>query len=277
MSFVWTQEQIGRYQSYYEDLRTHHTTTYARFETTTEFARSVLPPCLTPAETPVLTVGVLAFIEWLHGVPNRAGRDRAAFVGLNARFGDREGSYYLNAIEEEEVNIVTGRELWGTPKKQGTVDFFEDGEEMVSYVTRKGHRLIEFSGLLGEAQPLDGDEESEYYFELRGHFGANGRGLREPELVIFETPSLIKRSAPVTDVSLTLTGSPVDPGFDTIPVGAFIDGGHIGGETSYVLQEVVELKDDGHDYAPYLMGRLYDDWPDVREPGNRRQASAAAR
>mgnify|MGYP006198421239 CR=1 FL=1 len=44
---------------------------------------------------------------------------------------------------------------------------------------------------------------------------------------------------------------------------AHVDGAELGlaGED---VEQVVDLSKDGVDYAPYLMGRLYDDWPDVR-------------
>ncbi|MBS1843218.1 MAG: acetoacetate decarboxylase family protein [Actinobacteria bacterium] len=268
MSYVWTADQIERYLGYYEDLRTHHTYTYASYATTTDFARSVLPPCLEPADEPTVTIALGAFMEWIEGVPNRVGRDRVAAIGVNARHGDEEGMYYLTAIEEEEVNIVTGRELWGTAKKQGSVDFFEDGESFFAVVERKGHRLIEMRGTLGEEVTKRG-EESEIYFELRGYFGPNGRGLSGVQLVVFENTSLTKRSQPMTDVSVKLGESPFDPGVATVKLGDLVDAGHYGGETSYVIRDIVELDGDGHAYAPYLMGRLYDDWPDVRELSDR--------
>lgn len=268
MGYVWTTEQVGRYLAYYDDIRTHHTTTYATYATTAEFARSVLPPCLELAAQPAVTVSFGAFMEWICGVPNRAGRDRAALVGVNARFGEDEGLYYLTVVETEEVNIVTGRELWGMPKKQGSVEFFEDGAEFFAVVERKDYRLIEMQGALGEEQDAGG-EESEIYFELRGHFGPNGRGLSNPQLVIFENRSVVKRLQSLTDVRVKLSGSPVDPGVGTIPLRGLLHAGHLGGETSYIIRDVVDLGGDGYDYAPYLLGRLYDDWPDVRDLAGR--------
>lgn len=269
MSYVWTPEQVERYFGYYDDIRTHHAYTYVTYETTEEFARSVLPPCLEVPAQPTVTVAVMAFMEWIGGVPNRAGRDRAAAIYVNARYGDLEGIYYLSVIETEEVNIVTGRELWGMPKKEGTIDFFEDGEQVFAVVGRKNHQLIELQGRLGEVQDVGDAEETEIYFELRGHFGPNGQGLSNVQLLVFENRTLIKRLQPLTEVEVNLTGSPLDPGVGTVPLGQQVDGGHLGGETSYIIGQVVDLDGDEHDYAPYLLGRLYDDWPDVRELAGR--------
>lgn len=264
MSYVWTPEKIARYRRYYSDIRTHHTFSYLQYATTEEFARSVLPPCLKPADKPKVTVSMLAFMEWVHGVPNRSGRDRAAIIGINAKYGDIEGEYYLTVIETEEVNIATGREFWGMPKKQGEIDFFEDGEKFYAFAGRKGHRLIEMSAHLGPAESVEAGDIKEFYFDLRGFGGVNAGPFTQPQLVIFENSTATKRFQPLTDPRLTLTGAPCDPGVGTIPVGEFIGGGHLGGETSYIVKEVVELAEDGNDYTPYLMGRLYDDWPDVR-------------
>lgn len=264
MGYVWTADEIARYSNYYKDIRTHHTYTYMQYQTTREFARSVLPPCLEPADHPTITVAFMAFMEWVHGLPNRAGRDRAAVIGLNARHGDKVGEYYLTVLETEEVNIVTGREFWGMPKKQGFVDFFEDGEQFHGFAGRKEHTLIEMTGNLGASHPGGGEETEDYYFDLRGYGGANAGEFTQPQLVVFKNASLTKRYQELQGGKLILRGSPFDSGVGTIPLGGFIGGAHIGGETSYNVESVIDLGGDGRDYTPYLMGRLYDDWPDLR-------------
>jgi hypothetical protein len=55
----------------------------------------------------------------------------------------------------------------------------------------------------------------------------------------------------------------------TIPLGEFLGGGNCGGEIAYQIARVVGLDNDGHVYAPYLLGRLYDDWPDLRDTDRR--------
>src|SRR3989304_4888637 len=179
MSYVWSQEQVDRYFGYYRDITDHHEFASVSYDTTEEFVRSVLPPCLEPAARPTVSVGVSAFMEFVGGAPNRPGRDRAALIGVNARHGGLEGTYYLTVVETEEVNIVTGRELWGMPKKQGQVDFFNDGDRLFGYVERRGHRLIELEATLGPDEG-PGEPQTEIDLELRGHFGANGGGLTDP-------------------------------------------------------------------------------------------------
>ncbi|KAA0084560.1 hypothetical protein CIW52_11210 [Mycolicibacterium sp. P9-64] len=269
MSFVWSAEQIKRYFAYYEGINTRNTYNYLTFETTREFARSVLPPCFEVCDKPEISISSMAFMEVIDGRTNRHGRDRAGIVSINARYGDRVGSYYLSVIEEEEVNIATGREFWGMAKKQGVVDTFDDGRTLWSFVERKGHRLIEIEAELG---PELGEQEAaiDYYFELRGYFGPNGRSLSGVQVVVFEINTKTNRFRELNDPHVALAGSDVDPGIGTIPLGAFVGGGATGGELSATLAAVDPLDDDGNDYAPYLLARFYDDWPDYRDDSNRR-------
>lgn len=263
MGYVWTPEQVDRYAGYYKAVSTHHAAAWASFSVSEEYVRSVLPPCLEPSAEPTVTVSFGAFMEWLHGVPNRPGRDRAALIGVGARRGQQDGVYYLTVIEEEEVNIATGREFWGMPKKQGTVDFYEDGERFYGFAARKGFQLIELQAELSEPEEVSDEPETEIYFELRGHFGPQATGLTSPELVVFETINTTTSLRPFTDVQIALGASPLDPGVGEIPLGGLQNGGLGGGQTAYEVREVIDLSGDGYDYAPYLLGRLYDDWPDI--------------
>ncbi len=269
MSYVWSTEQIERYFGYYEGLTTRNSYTYLTYETTKEFARSVLPPCLEPAETPTITVSFMAFMEVAGDFTNRTGRDRCGMIHINARHGDLEGIYYLSVLETEEGNLETGRELWGMPKKLATIDSFDDGERVWAFVERKNYQIIEFEADLG---PEQGSQPGvpEFYFELHGSFTANGFTLNSVELLIFKLGAVTNRFRELTNPHVVLTGSPFDPGVGTVPLGAFVEGASTGGETSWDIVEVVDLSTDDHDYVPFILGRLYDDWPDLRVTDNRR-------
>lgn len=251
MTYVWSADQIERYFAYYAGINTRNSYNYLTYETTAEFARSVLPPCFDLPENPQVSFSSMVFMEVVGGRTNRHGRDRAGIVSLNCRYGDLDGHYYLSVVEEEEVNIATGREIWGMAKKQGVVDTFDDGRTLWSFVERKGHRLIEFEAELGpELGPQDG--AADHYFEMRGHFGVNGSGLSSVEVVVFQIDTTLNRFRELTYPHLSLAGSDVDPGIDTIPVGDFVSGAATGGELSATLLRVDAL-DDGEDYAPYLL------------------------
>jgi acetoacetate decarboxylase len=269
MSYVWTREKMDRLSGNFKDLRTRHTYAFATFGTTTDFARSVLPPCLEVADEPTVTILFGVFMEWYHGVANRDGRDRAALVSINACRDGEEGVYYLTVIETEDVNIVTGREFWGMPKKCGSIDFFDDSERFYGIVDRKNHRLIEMEGQVGDPQTGLDDDETEIYFELSGSFGPEKNDLSGTKLWIFENTSIVKALRPLVDVEVHLGDSPWDPGVGTIPLGDQVDGGIYAGEMKYSLRARVDLDGDGNDYAPYLLGRLYDGFPDLLDQTNR--------
>ena len=211
-------------------------------------------------------------MEIANHYPNRPGRDSAALIGINARSGDLEGIYYLTVIEGEEVNVATGREVWGMPKKLGTVDYWEDGRRLWAYVERKGHRLIELEAEVGPEQGAQG-LSTEFYFELRGRFAPDLSSIDAPELVILEMPSDTYRYRELSAPHVVLAGSPFDRGVGTVPLGNLVSGGLTGGETVYRVLEVRDLSKDGNDYMPYLLGRFYDDWEDYDDRSNGRRPS----
>jgi len=258
MSYLWTTEQINSHYPTPYSLPFRHSTAIASFSTTEEFVRSVLPPCLEPAPDPTVSVYVMAFIDWRNGVPSVAQRDRAALISINAVHGGEEGSYPLTVIETEEINVEKGREFWGMPKKLGSVDYFDDGTHLYGYVERKHHQLVELKATLGELEQVDPSAvERSVYFELRGFIAPTGMSLSHPQLVITDVETTLARSQKLAHAELTLGESPFDAGVATIPVGGFRNGWNVGGVDDYKIRDVVELEDDGHDYAPYIFGRLY--------------------
>lgn len=268
VSYVWSDEQVARYRSYYQGIATRGANAYLTFDTTQEFARSALPPCLDVADRPQITIAFGSFMEIYDNFPNRPGRDTAALIGLNAHFGDLEGTYYLTVIESEEVNVSTGREVWGMPKKMGSVDYWEDGRRLWAYVERKGHMLVEVEAELG---PELGEQglSTDYYFELRGRFAPDLSTLTSPELVVFEMPSHTYRFRELSDPHVAIGASPFDRGVETLELGPYVSGGLSGGETGYRVAQVRDLTGDGRDYAPYLLGRFYDTWEDYENRQNR--------
>lgn len=268
MSYVWTDDQVSRYKSFYRGIVTRGANASVSFRTTSDFARAVLPPCLEVADGPQISISFGTFMENFDHYPNRPGRDSAALIGINAQLDGREGTYYLTVIEMEDVNVATGREIWGMPKKPGTVSFWDDGRRLWAYAERKGTVLVDLEADLGpELGPQE--DSSELYFELRGHHGPDLSTLSSPELVVFEMPSKTDRYRELEDPHVVLTGSSFDRGVGTIPLGEFVAGGVSGGETGYKVVEVRDLSDDGHDYDPYLLARFYDAWEDYDIRANR--------
>lgn len=79
-----------------------------------------------------------------------------AGIVIPVRFGDREGGYFLFEYEDNDAAIAAGRDLWGYPKKFGTIELIERTGGAMASVVRHGVPLITidctFDGT--QAEPL---------------------------------------------------------------------------------------------------------------------------
>lgn len=129
-----------------------------------------------------------------------------AGVFVHIRAGRKTGIHCPWMILDDDVALILGRELLGYPKKLGEIDWQLSDPAISATASRRGHRLIEMSGRLGEViadpPPILG----------RPHRNvASLTGLFLPWVVAFtprETPIEVRH---VEDFSLTLGGSERDP------------------------------------------------------------------
>lgn len=79
-----------------------------------------------------------------------------AGIVIPVRFGEHEGGYFLFEYEDNDAAIAAGRDLWGYPKKFGTITLEEEEGGVTARVVRHGVPLISiacrFEGI--EAEPL---------------------------------------------------------------------------------------------------------------------------
>ncbi|MCW5709282.1 acetoacetate decarboxylase family protein [Shinella sp.] len=79
-----------------------------------------------------------------------------AGIVIPVRFGEREGGYFLFEYEDNDAAIAAGRDLWGYPKKFGTITLEEKDGGASARVVRHGVPLIaidcRFDGT--ETEPL---------------------------------------------------------------------------------------------------------------------------
>ena len=108
-------------------------------------------------------------------------------------------------IVDDDVALITGRELLGYPKKLGSIDLAIDGDRVRAVAVRRGAKLVVMEGTLGErvAEPPP----------MLGRAHRNVRaslGLALPKVIAF-TPR--ERSIEVRRATLTVTigGSERDP------------------------------------------------------------------
>ena len=248
MGYVKTPDEVLEIESYYGDNKYTFEGMTVEFETTTEFARSVLPPCLEPAAKPAGSASVLT-------VQGRKGGFGDANVAINARYGDIEGSYTLTFLIDTDWAVTLGREIWGEVKKHATIFLYRNGDSRFGYGERKGIRVIEIAAELGKEQGPS--EAAGYEFEIKATPSALGKGLEgDPRLVVLQASR--KYSYVATGPgTLTLRGSLWDP-VDTIPVDAVGPVRYFTGESMFRTVSVDSLS-DADAYVPFVYGRQYDD------------------
>lgn len=256
MGYVWTQEQIESYESCYREVAYHFSGLSVTFTTTPEFVRSVLPPCLEPTAEPKGVVGFSYGREFYNGLPSVADEESVGAVYLCATRDGLEGLYSLTVIVGGDMNVTTGRESWGMPKKRGDSAIVCDGEQIYGFSERRGARLMEVAARLGsEIEPFDEDGA---LFEIKGWLRPDGRGLQhDPILIVFDTHSSYKR-ARRAEATLKLTGTIEDPVGD-IPVISADEAIFVEGVETFTFREEHTLGDRDA-YRPYVYGRNYDNW-----------------
>ena len=269
--YVRTPEETERIQKLIADGRFTTDGIEVEFETTPEFIREVLPPCLKPAGTPT---GVINVSLW---EGEMCGEFGAGIVWINSCFEDPErgeeveGLYCLLMLISGDMPVTLGREVWGECKKTGTMDMHHDGRYMYGYAERMGTRLIEVEAEFGEDEgPQDVDVP---LFELKAQLDASGYGLQyDPILVVLQSRNSYSRFRK-GKAEVKLTGGKWDP-VDTIPIVAWGQATHVEGECTYrAVRQIPQSDRDAH--LPYVLGRSYDDLTQYRVPQRHRSAVLA--
>jgi acetoacetate decarboxylase len=262
MGYVWTADQIEAYESYYREVVYHFSGLSVGFRTTPGFVRSVLPPCLEPPQEPSGVVTITLGRESWKGMPTVAEEESTGGVWIYASRDGVIGLYSLTVIVNGDMNVATGRESWGMPKKRGESAFLSDGEQVYAFAERRGTRLIEISGTLGAT--IEPFEEDSPLFELKGWLSPDGAGLQDdPVLVTFDTHTKYNW-ARKADASIKLTGTIEDPVGD-IPIVSVDDALLYAGVETFRLREQTVLPERDV-YRPYVYGRLYDNWTERIKP-----------
>jgi acetoacetate decarboxylase len=151
------------------------------FLTRPEFIAQVLPPPLTPASQPLVSVGVATF-----GKSNCVGAFAGGAVNLLARYNNIEGEYCLAMPMSTDVAMIFGRELFGEPKKQARARLSLDGDIARGSVERFGIEYLSLEANLGDPVTITGPTHLRR-FHFKFMHAANGRGLEfDPILVMAE-------------------------------------------------------------------------------------------
>jgi acetoacetate decarboxylase len=254
--FVKTEKELDRIAAVLSPMRYLIDEVAVGFQTTWEFARSVLPPCLEPigdrGKNVAEAVASVLSLECPH-----FDRFDADHVSLLCKYGDVEGGYIIHSVHSNEAHVICGREVWGGPKKLGNARVFHDGTHHYGYSERNSVRLVEIA--VETEGPALGPQTSESKaFSVKMVPHVSGRGLQYPPLLCIwdcREKVISKREG---RASLKWGHSTRDP-VDTIPI-VSVGAGHVlTGEFAYLGVKTRELQDPDGVYARYLWGTFMDD------------------
>lgn len=258
MGYVRTAEEISRIQAMTRRAVFTLEGVSIEFETTAEFARSVLPPCLEPDGAR----GIATVSRWQAGV---CGEFESTAIMLNAKWGEYVGTYFLTLIVSGDMPVTIGRELWGEPKKLGTTQFYRDGNDVYGFAERNGTRIAQIDASFTE--DLGPQEVKGYALEVNGYLGHDASLVADPFVAAFLNTRKFDSVRQGT-AQLTFTGTDFDP-VDEIPVLSTGRALHYSGESIYEEAARSTLP-DRETYLPYILGRSYDDLGKFRVPKRHR-------
>lgn len=254
MGYVRTPEEIDRIQELTRRSRFTLEGISIEFETTDEFVRSVLPPCLEPDGAR----GLVTVSRWQSAV---CGEFESTAVMVNARWDKYVGTYFLNLIVSGDMPITLGRQLWGEPKKRGDSQLYRDGDNVYGYCERNGTRIVQIDAVFTEE--LGPQVQEGYTIEVDGPMGHDASLTGDPFIASFLNGRKLDSLRRGTG-DLTLTSSDFDPVGD-IPIISIGQALHYTGESFY--EEVARTYLSDRDaYLPYILGRGYDDLSKFRVP-----------
>jgi|SRR5690625_28635 len=121
----------------------------AVYETDPEIAAALLPRPLEPLERPEIYVQ-FAHVA-MHVSEEQTVTIGAATVAVRCYHKGRPGGYVLAMPMEGEFVVISGREVYGEPKKLGDVDFQVEGDRFQVSVSRHDIAFLEIQGRIGES------------------------------------------------------------------------------------------------------------------------------
>jgi acetoacetate decarboxylase len=108
-------------------------------------------------------------------------------------------------LVDDDVALITGRELLGYPKKMGAIDFAIDGDRIRGVATRRGAEIVRMEGTLGERVSDPPAILGRPHRNVRASLG-----LSLPKVIAFtprEEPIEVRRA----NITVKVTGSERDP------------------------------------------------------------------
>jgi acetoacetate decarboxylase len=225
---------------------------HVSYRTAPEVIREVLPPPLEPGPDALAAVYVARFAETDFGSP--AYLEGALFV--QAKYKDVVGNYCLAMYVTDDIALVRGREVYGFPKKIGSIRLDGSGSSRKGTVERRGVVLLTVETEGGESLPVESCpsvfKEPTLLFKFFINPECTGYDYN-PRLVsvsLKETPTRLEKCS----ASVTLGRSKVDP-LHRVRVEEIVSAYYLEGDLELPPGRVL-AETEGPEFTPYAFFRL---------------------
>jgi acetoacetate decarboxylase len=187
----------------------------AIYSTEPAIARALIPKPLQSANEPHV------FVQYGLTTLQREDLDdisiNAVTVAVKCSYEDTEGYYVIAMPMEGEFVVITGREVFGEPKKIATsVGMTIDNDSVSAHIGRRGIDFLELGGTLGADQGPS--EFTEHMFCYKALPAIDGSADFDGEVLLtrLNWERYYSSVRPVTNPSIVLRDSPFDPLADVV-------------------------------------------------------------
>lgn len=216
----------------------------AMFQTKPETVARLLPPPLTPADTPNALVFIAEYPE-----TNLGPGYREAALFLNCQYQGENGTYCLSMpIDSEEVRCTNGREIFGFPKKLAKIHLERHEDTVHGWVERHGVRFFDLKVTLMSSLPALMPTGPTFLFKASPRIDLQP-GFEGPVLLCKQKTEVELKSLEVGMPELHFLESPRDP-WAEIEIENLIMGFYLVSDNTMRPGEVV-AKVDGDAFLPY--------------------------
>ncbi len=144
MGFVRSKEEIDNYYSLAVRKFPGSEMLGIMYETDPQVIARLLPPPLEPADEPWALSYICRFPDTNLGPGYREGA-----IFIRCRYNDEVGNYCLSMpLDGNDDRIFNGRDIYGFPKKAGTVHLERDKESVTGWIERKGIKFVSIKSSL---------------------------------------------------------------------------------------------------------------------------------
>ena len=138
MGFVRTKEEISKYYNLAVREFPGAQMLGVLYETQPEIIARLLPPPLVPATEPWALTYISHFPDTNLGPGYREGA-----IFIRCQYKGEIGNYCLSMpLDGDDDRIFNGRDIYGFPKKAGTVYLNRNGDKVEGWIERKGIRFV---------------------------------------------------------------------------------------------------------------------------------------